>query len=177
MRKKIVILDRDGVINVDSKDYVRNPEDWIPIEGSLEAIATLGQKGYSVFVATNQSGIARGLLDRKKLEAIHAKMKSSVKSAGGKIEGVVYCPHGASDRCDCRKPRAGLLKQIESLAGESVKGCPFIGDSLRDIEAAQAGGCKPILVLTGNGLKTKTALRSEVVTYNDLSHFALSLNV
>ena len=177
MKKKIVILDRDGVINEDSRGHVRTPDEWIPVEGSIEAIALLKQKDLRVFVATNQSGIARGLLGEKQLEAIHTKMKNAVERAGGVIEGIVYCPHDETDYCDCRKPRAGLLKQVEVLAGESVKGCHFVGDSLRDIEAALSGGCKPILVLTGNGLETKAALTSEVPVYKNLSHFAQNLNI
>ena len=177
MTRNIVILDRDGVINEDSGGYVRTPEEWVPIEGSIEAIALLKQKDLRVFVATNQSGIARGLFEKRQLDAIHKKMKNAVERAGGVIEGIVYCPHDESDCCDCRKPRAGLLKQVEVLAGESVKGCPFVGDSLRDIQAAQSGGCEPVLVLTGNGLKTRAALTSEVLVYKNLSQFAQNLNV
>ena len=177
MKNKIVILDRDGVINQDSGGHVRTPEEWVPIEGSIEAIALLKQKDIRVFVATNQSGIARGLFEKRQLDAIHKKMKNAVERAGGVIEGIVYCPHDDSDYCDCRKPRAGLLRQVEVLAGESVKGCPFVGDSLRDIQAAQSGGCKPVLVLTGNGLKTSAAVTSEVLVYKNLSQFAQNLNV
>ena len=177
MTRNIVILDRDGVINEDSGGYVRTPEEWVPIEGSIEAIALLKQKDLRVFVATNQSGIARGLFEKRQLDAIHKKMKNAVERAGGVIEGIVYCPHDDSDYCDCRKPRAGLLRQVEVLAGESVKGCPFVGDSLRDIQAAQSGGCKPVLVLTGNGLKTSAAVTSEVLVYKNLSQFAQNLNV
>ena len=177
MTRNIIILDRDGVINEDSGGYVRTPEEWVPIEGSIEAIALLKQKDLRVFVATNQSGIARGLFEKRQLDAIHKKMKNAVERAGGVIEGIVYCPHDDSDYCDCRKPRAGLWKQVEVLAGESVKGCPFVGDSLRDIQAAQSGGCEPVLVLTGNGLKTRAALTSEVLVYKNLSQFAQNLNV
>ncbi len=177
MRSNIVILDRDGVINEDSTEHVRSTEDWKPIDGSIEAIALLKQKHLRVFVATNQSGIARGLFDENQLEAIHNRMREVVETAGGAIEGIVYCPHDESDKCDCRKPRPGLLRQIEHLTGESIKGCPFVGDSLRDIEAARAGGCEPILVMTGNGAKTQEAVSDSVRIFKNLSEFAQNLLV
>ena len=175
MSNNIVIMDRDGVINKDSGDYIRSAAEWTPIEGSIEALVLLKEIGKRVFVATNQSGIGRGLFDESELEAIHKKMIKTVEKAGGQIEGVVHCPHQPSDLCECRKPRLGLLRQIEQLADQSVLGCPFVGDSLRDIEAAQAAGCEPVLVLTGNGLKTKPLVRGEVEVFNNLSEFAKHL--
>lgn len=152
--KKLIILDRDGVINHDSAGYIKSPEEWQPIEGSLEAIALLNAKGYLVVVATNQSGIARGFYDEQSLEKIHAKMQYAANALGGHIDKIFYCPHGPNDNCDCRKPKPGLLHQIADHYRISISNVPFVGDSLRDIEAANAAGAKPVLVLTGNGQKT-----------------------
>jgi D-glycero-D-manno-heptose 1,7-bisphosphate phosphatase len=151
---KIVILDRDGVINHDSKEYIKSPEEWFPIAGSLEAIAHLHQAGYTMVVATNQSGIARNLYTVCALDAIHKKMLEAVSSHQGHLEGVFYCPHHPDEGCNCRKPGTGLLTRISKALGSDLQGAPFIGDSLRDLEAARAYGCKPILVKTGNGLQT-----------------------
>jgi D-glycero-D-manno-heptose 1,7-bisphosphate phosphatase len=170
--QNIVILDRDGVINHESSDYIKSPDEWTPIPGSLDAIALLHQHKYRVFVATNQSGIARGLYSEATLTAIHQKMQQRVVDAGGRIDGIVYCQHHPNENCSCRKPKPGLLRQVERLSGESIAGCPFVGDSLRDIEAAQAGGCEPVLVLTGNGKQTKRQISSSVLTFADLSKFA-----
>lgn len=155
---KPVILDRDGVINQDSDAFIKNPQEWQPIAGSIAAISQLYQHGYSIFVATNQSGLARGLFQPEDLDAIHAKMHALVDAAGGKIEHVFYCPHGPNDNCQCRKPRSGLLDQIEKYCATSLRGVPCIGDSLRDLQAASNKGCRPILVLTGNGRKTRREL-------------------
>jgi D-glycero-D-manno-heptose 1,7-bisphosphate phosphatase len=151
---KLVILDRDGVINQDSDQYVKSPEEWIPIDGSLHAIARLCHAGYRVFVATNQSGLARGLFDIETLHAIHQKMLKEVHHQGGTIDAILFCPHGPEDQCDCRKPKPGLYMQIASRAGQSLKGIPVIGDSLRDLQAAEAVGARPILVRTGKGERT-----------------------
>ncbi len=151
---KPVILDRDGVINKDSAAFVKSPQEWQPISGSIAAIARLYQHGYTVFVATNQSGLARGLFQLEQLDAIHAKMHALVAAEGGKIERVFYCPHGPDDDCSCRKPLPGLLDQIESYCAENLTAVPCIGDSLRDLQAATSKGFQPILVLTGNGEKT-----------------------
>ncbi len=152
---KLVILDRDGVINFDSASYIKSPAEWKPIPGSLEAIALLNQAGYRVLVATNQSGIGRGLFDMATLNAIHDKMHRALGLAGGHIDGIFYCPHAQDAGCHCRKPQPGLLEEIGHRFGVSLEGVPFIGDSLRDIEAALAIGAQPVLVLTGKGKKTR----------------------
>ncbi|MGE0557087.1 MAG: D-glycero-beta-D-manno-heptose 1,7-bisphosphate 7-phosphatase [Burkholderiales bacterium] len=152
---KIVILDRDGVINHDSASHIKSPEEWKPIPGSLEAIALLNQAGYRVVVATNQSGVGRGLFDMATLNAVHDKMHRALGLVGGRIDGIFYCPHAQDANCGCRKPKPGLLEEIARRFGISLEGAPFIGDSLRDIEAALAVGAQPLLVLTGKGKKTR----------------------
>jgi D-glycero-D-manno-heptose 1,7-bisphosphate phosphatase len=149
---KIVILDRDGVINEDSDSYIKSAEEWNPIPGSLNAIATLSAAGYLVLVATNQSGIGRGLFDVLELARIHHKMCSMVEDCGGKIDGVFYCPHLPSDNCSCRKPQPGLLETIMEEFCVDLAGCPYVGDSLKDIQLAKSMRCVPILVKTGKGL-------------------------
>lgn len=151
---KLIILDRDGVINEDSDDYIKSLDEWIPIPGSIEAIAALSRAGYTVTVATNQSGIARKYFDEYELAGMHQKMCSLVEDAGGEISGVFFCPHGPEDDCECRKPRTGLLEQIECEFGTSVENAPFVGDSAKDILAAKLAGCRPVLVLTGKGQST-----------------------
>jgi len=148
---KLIILDRDGVINFDSDAYIKSPDEWSPIPGSLEAIARLTRAGYSVVIASNQSGLARGLFDQATLEQIHDKMRAAVAAAGGRIEAIFYCPHGPEDRCQCRKPRAGLLRDIATRFKVELKDVPAIGDALRDVQAARAVGARPILVQTGKG--------------------------
>jgi D-glycero-D-manno-heptose 1,7-bisphosphate phosphatase len=152
---KLIILDRDGVINRDSDDFIKSPDEWIPIPGSLEAIARLNQAGYRVVVATNQSGIARGLFDIVTLNAIHQKMHTAAQLAGADIDAVFFCPHAADDNCDCRKPKAGMLHEIGKRFEVKLKGVPNIGDSLRDLQAGFVAGCTPYLVLTGKGEKTR----------------------
>ena len=152
---KLVILDRDGVINHDSDEYIKSPDEWKPIPGSLEAIARLTQAGYRVVVATNQSGIGRGLFDMATLNAIHDKMHRAVGQAGGRIDAVFFCPHAQDANCDCRKPKPGMLRRSPSASTSSLKGVPCVGDSLRDLQAAAAVGAQPILVLTGKGKKTQ----------------------
>ena len=152
---KLVILDRDGVINQDSASYIKSPDEWKPIAGSLEAIARLTQSGYHVVVATNQSGIGRGLFEMATLNAIHDKMHRAAGQAGGRIDAVFYCPHSQEANCGCRKPKTGLLEEIGQRFGASLKDVPFVGDSKRDLEAAVAVGARPILVLTGKGAKTQ----------------------
>lgn len=152
---KLVILDRDGVINQDSASYIKSPDEWKPIPGSLEAIARLTQAGYHVVVATNQSGIGRGLFEMATLNAIHDKMHRAASQAGGRIDAVFYCPHSQDANCGCRKPKTGLLDEIARRFGANLKDAPFIGDSSRDLEAAVAVGARPILVLTGKGAKTQ----------------------
>lgn len=149
-----VLLDRDGVINEDSEAFIKSPSEWIPIPGSLEAIALLNRHGYRVAVITNQSGIARGLYDQTTLARIHAKMLDRAQQAGGSIEAIYYCPHGPHDGCTCRKPKAGLLKALAQAKGIDLIGTPLIGDSWRDMQAARAVGARPLLVRTGKGEKT-----------------------
>ncbi len=177
---KLIILDRDGVINQDSDDYVKSLEEWIPLEGSCEAIADLSKAGFIIAVATNQSGLARGYFSVDDLEAMHGRMNALVEEAGGEITTIKYCPHGPDDGCDCRKPLPGLVAQIEEELGISAKGAWFIGDSLRDLQAGLAKGCKPALVMTGKGEKTllkmlTTEIEAEIKqapVYTDLAHFA-----
>lgn len=151
---RYVLLDRDGVINRDSDDFIKSPEEWQPIDGSLEAIALLNEHGYKVVVITNQSGVARGLFDTATLEKIHAKMRRMTEEKGGKIEAIYFCPHEPDDGCNCRKPKPGLLEQFAADNNVSLSGMPVVGDSLRDLQSAQAVGASPILVKTGKGQKT-----------------------
>lgn len=151
---RLVILDRDGVINEDSDAYIKSPEEWIPIPGSLEAIARLNRADYRVVVASNQSGLARGLFDFDTLNRIHEKMHRALAEVGGSIDAIFFCPHGPEDTCECRKPKAGLFQDIARRMGVSLQDVPAIGDSLRDLQAAQSVGAQPILVLTGKGRKT-----------------------
>lgn len=146
---KLVILDRDGTINADSDDFVKSPEEWEPLPGALDAIARLNHAGWHVVVATNQSGLGRGLFDVGSLNAMHAKMHKLLAAQGGRIDAVFYCPHSPEDQCACRKPRPGLFEQIGERYGIDLKGVPATGDSLRDLQAATAAGCEPHLVLTG----------------------------
>lgn len=171
---KLIILDRDGVINYDSDAYIKSPEEWIPIPGSLEAIARLNQAGYTVTVATNQSGIARGYYDLATLEAIHHKMHTMVQSIGGQVDKIFFCPHGPDENCPCRKPKPGLFLQIAQHYQIDLGGIPAVGDSLRDIKAAEVAGCKPFLVLTGNGNKTLSQLGdiNNIPHYSNLAAFA-----
>ena len=155
MPQKLVILDRDGVINFDSAQFIKSPAEWKPIPGSLEAIARLNQNGYRVVVATNQSGVGRGLFDMETLNLIHSKMHKALLTMGGRIDAIFYCPHAADSKCDCRKPKPGMFKRIAETLNVDLKGVPAIGDSLRDLQAGVALGCQPILVLTGKGEKTR----------------------
>ena len=154
---KLVILDRDGTINQDSEQYIKSPAEWKPIAGSLEAIARLTQDGWRVAVATNQSGIARGLFDMSTLNAIHSEMHRAVVQAGGRIDAIFFCPHAADSNCECRKPKPGMLREIASRFDVELKGVPVIGDSARDVAAAAAAGAQPWLVLTGKGRQTREA--------------------
>jgi D-glycero-D-manno-heptose 1,7-bisphosphate phosphatase len=154
MSEKYVLLDRDGVINHDSDDYIKSLEEWIPIEGSLEAIALLNKNGFKVAVISNQSGIARGYYSLETLNAMHDKMQRLLAEKGGKIEAIYFCPHSPNANCNCRKPKAGLLKQFSQEKNHPLENIYFIGDSLSDIQAAQAVAAQPLLVKTGKGLKT-----------------------
>jgi D-glycero-D-manno-heptose 1,7-bisphosphate phosphatase len=151
---KLIILDRDGVINQDSDNYIKTVDEFIPLPGSLEAIARLNQAGYRVAVATNQSGIARGFYDLTTLNAMHEKLRRLLASLGGNIDMIAYCPHGPDDGCDCRKPKPGMYQDIARRMEISLKDVPVIGDSLRDLQAAQAVNARPILVRTGKGEQT-----------------------
>lgn len=151
---KLLILDRDGVINHDSEHYVKSPDEWRPIEGSPEAIARFSNAGWRVMVATNQSGVGRGLFDLDTLAAIHSKMHATVQAAGGHIDAVFFCPHPDSAQCECRKPRPGMLLEILSRTGIPPGEAMMVGDSMRDMIAGQAAGVRTVLVLTGNGQRT-----------------------
>ena len=157
----LVILDRDGVINEDSDEFIKTLDEWIPIPGSIEAIARLSRHGFTVVVATNQSGIGRGIIDLDDLEAMHERLAELVDAAGGKIAGIFYCPHHPDDNCECRKPKPGLITAIEDEFGESALGCWTIGDSLRDLEAGERKGCVPVLVRTGKGERTLAKLQKD----------------
>ena len=151
---KLVILDRDGVINQDSANFIKNPNEWIAIPGSLEAIALLNQSGFRLAVATNQSGIARGLFDMATLNAINDKMHRALAQLGGRIDAMFYCPHAADDHCTCRKPKTGMIKDISRRFSVDLSEVYAVGDSLRDLQAFHDAGCKPILVRTGKGEET-----------------------
>lgn len=151
---KLVILDRDGVINFDSPQFIKNPHEWNPIPGSLEAIALLNQSGFRVALATNQSGIERGLFDMATLNAIHDKMHRALAQFGGRIDALFYCPHAAEANCSCRKPKPGMLEEIARRFAMDLKDVPNVGDSLRDLQAGEALGTQNILVRTGKGTKT-----------------------
>jgi D-glycero-D-manno-heptose 1,7-bisphosphate phosphatase len=174
---QLVVLDRDGVINRESPNFIRSPEEWIPIPGALEAVARLNRCGFTVVVATNQSGVGRGLFTLAALDAIHQKMTAAVEAAGGRLSGIYFCPHGPGDGCDCRKPRPGLMRQIEAAFGCSLSGRPAVGDSERDLRAAQAVGARAILVRTGNGRDTEARLAGErgIEVFDDLAAVATSL--
>jgi D-glycero-D-manno-heptose 1,7-bisphosphate phosphatase len=146
---KLVILDRDGTINDDREDYVKSPEEWVPLPGALEAIARLNHAGWHVVVATNQSGIGAGLFDMVALNAMHAKMNQMLAKVGGRVEAVFFCPHTPEDHCTCRKPMPGLFQMIGQRFGRSLEGVPMVGDLPRDVLAAQSVGCEPHLVRTG----------------------------
>ena len=167
---KLVILDRDGVINVESSAYIKSPEEWRALPGSLEAIGRLHRAGFTVVVATNQSGLARGLFAKDDLQAIHAKMLRAVEAAGGRIQEIFICPHGPDDDCPCRKPRPGLLLQIAQQYDEELADVPVVGDSARDLEAARRAGARPMLVRTGNGEKTLArGAAGNAEVYSDLA--------
>ncbi|HZS80979.1 MAG TPA: D-glycero-beta-D-manno-heptose 1,7-bisphosphate 7-phosphatase [Herbaspirillum sp.] len=152
---KLIILDRDGVINHDSDTFIKSPEEWLPIAGSLEAIARLNQAGYRIVIATNQSGVGRGLFNMMTLDAIHQKMHHAAQQVGACIDAVFFCPHTANDNCDCRKPREGMFHDIARRFGIDLRSTATVGDSLRDLQAGFKAGCVPCLVLTGKGEKTR----------------------
>jgi D-glycero-D-manno-heptose 1,7-bisphosphate phosphatase len=170
---KLIILDRDGVINEDSDEYIKSPEEFIPIPGSLEAITRLNHAGYMVLVATNQSGIARGLFSMETLNQIHDKLKQLLNAYGGRIDGIFFCPHGPEDKCHCRKPQPGLYEEIAQRLDIDLFEVPAVGDSLRDLQAAQLVGATPILVRTGKGERTldKGEGLEGIAVYADLADY------
>ena len=174
---KLIILDRDGVINEDSDEFIKSPDEWLPIPGSIEAITLLKRKGWRVAVATNQSGISRGHLDNLTLNLIHSKMQNILSAYDAKIDFIVHCPHGPLDNCDCRKPKPGLYHQIAKHFKCSLTNVPVIGDSERDLLAALDVGAVPILVKTGKGLKTLLSIskNNKFQVYEDLHSAVLSL--
>ena len=173
--KKLVVLDRDGVINVDSDAFIKSPDEWVAIPGSLEAIARLNQAGYRVAIASNQSGIGRGLFDMAALNAMHEKMNRAAAAVGGRIDAVFFCPHTQEDECECRKPKPGMLQQIVERFEIDPAETPMVGDSLRDLQAGAALGFELHLVLTGKGRKTLAAgnLPPNTKVHEDLRTFAL----
>jgi D-glycero-D-manno-heptose 1,7-bisphosphate phosphatase len=173
---RLVMIDRDGVINEDSDEFIKSVAEWRPIRGSLEAIAALHRGGFRVAVVTNQSGVGRGLYTEATLAKIHAHMRERVRAAGGELAGVYYCPHLPEAGCDCRKPRPGMFRALEQELRVSVVGAPYIGDRLSDVDAAEAVGARPILVRTGTGAATEAALGARAVpVFDDLAAAARSL--
>jgi D-glycero-D-manno-heptose 1,7-bisphosphate phosphatase len=173
---KLLILDRDGVINYDSDAYIKTLDEWIPLPGAVEAIARLSRAGWTVAVATNQSGLARGYYDQAALDAMHARLRQLVAEQGGELGLIVHCPHGPDDGCDCRKPRPGMLRQIAAHYGVSLAGVWFVGDSSGDLKAALAVGCQPVLVKTGKGLLTLAQpLPAGTLVFDDLAAVASQL--
>src|SRR3989344_418775 len=174
----LIILDRDGVINEDSLEYIKSLDEWIPIPGALEAISRLKKAGHGVVVATNQSGIARGYLSDETLHAMHEKMKGELNRYGATLDGIYYCPHHPDDHCACRKPKPGMLRQIAQDFSEDLTQAVVVGDSLRDIEAGLACGCAVVLVKTGKGKETVSNYAGKltgVSVYENLAEFATSL--
>lgn len=151
---KLIILDRDGVINHDSDEFIKSPDEWKPVTGSLKAISQLHRAGYRVVVVTNQSGIARGFLDIDELNRIHLKMIHAVQEKGGQIDSILFCPHGPTDGCNCRKPRTGMFEELAERLQVKLNGVIAIGDSERDLVAARSAGARPVLVRTGKGNRT-----------------------
>jgi D-glycero-D-manno-heptose 1,7-bisphosphate phosphatase len=175
MTERILVLDRDGVINQDSDSYVKDPNEWEPIPGSIDAIARLCHGGYRICVATNQSGLARGLFELEQLNAMHRKLRDLLAKQGGQLEMIAFCPHGPSADCGCRKPRPGLLAAIGARFGVSLSGIPYVGDSLGDVSAARSVGMEPWLVLTGKGARTVAAEPDRLVgvpVFRDLKSVA-----
>ena len=176
-RRAAIVLDRDGVINHDSDQFIKSPDEWRPIPGSLEAIARLNHAGYRVVVATNQSGVGRGLFDFATLNAIHDKMHRALAQAGGRVDAVFFCPHTADSRCECRKPKPGMLQEIGVRFNVAMAGVPCVGDGLRDLQAAETVGAQPMLVLTGKGEKTLRdgGFPKNTVIFPDLAFAASAL--
>ena len=167
---KLIILDRDGVINEDSDAFIKSPQEWQPLPGALEAIARLNRAGYKVVIASNQSGIGRGLFDVRTLAAIHQRLRNELQGMGGHIEAIFYCPHHPDEGCNCRKPAIGMFEEIQDRFNTALEGVPAVGDSLRDLEAARKAGASPILVRTGKGAATeaKGNVPADIPVYDDL---------
>lgn len=175
MRDRVVILDRDGVINQDSDQFIKSIDEWIPLPGSIDAIARLCHAGYRIAVATNQSGVARGLVAPADLDAMHRKLRDLLAEQGGQIEMIVFCPHGPDEGCRCRKPQAGMLEEIARRLSVELTGVPFVGDSLGDIVAARAAGADPWIVRTGKGEATLAGRFPQLIgvpVYPDLATVA-----
>ncbi len=170
---KVIVIDRDGVINHDSDAYIKSAEEWLPLDGSLEAIARLNHGGYTVVVASNQSGLARGYFDIEALTAMHRKMEEMLAKVGGRVDAIFYCPHGPDDGCDCRKPKPGMLLEIGQRFNVPLKDVVFIGDSISDVKAAKSAHAKAMLVRTGKGVKAEKILQTEckegVPVFDDLA--------
>ncbi|WP_295392038.1 D-glycero-beta-D-manno-heptose 1,7-bisphosphate 7-phosphatase [uncultured Thiodictyon sp.] len=176
--ERFVILDRDGVVNEDSDDYIKSAGEWVPIPGSLEAIAMLTRAGFRIAIASNQSGLSRGLFDLGALNRIHRKLRETAYLFGGRVEMILFCPHAPQDQCFCRKPQPGLLSQIADRTGVILRGLPFVGDSLADIQAARIVGMEPILVKTGKGTRTLAqggAVLEGVAVFDDLKSVSKEL--
>lgn len=176
-QQPLVILDRDGVINRDSDEFIKSPDEFIPLPGSIESIANLCRAGFRVVIASNQSGVGRGLFTRETLERIHGKLRTEVEAVGGAISGIYFCPHRPDANCDCRKPKPGLLLQIAREFDCELDGVPTIGDSKRDLDAAAAAGATPVLVRTGNGRRTEKELdeNCDVAVFDDLRAAAAAI--
>ena len=176
---KLISLDRDGVINEDSDEYIKSPDEWIPIPGSLDAIARLNHAGYMVAIASNQSGIARGYFSLETLAAMNVKMSDMLSMLGGRIDAMFYCPHGPRDGCECRKPKPGLLQEIGSRFQVGLGDVFFVGDNINDVKAAKAAGAKPVIVKTGKGVQTVEMVKAngcgDIPVYNDLNDVVTSL--
>ncbi len=172
---KLIILDRDGIINYDSPNYIRSPDDWKPIASSIEAIANLTAAGFKIAVVTNQSGIARGLYTLDKLEAIHQKMLQTCQQAGGNIDAIYYCPHHPDEGCHCRKPKTGMLDKIAEDFGCNLQDIPFVGDRYTDLQAARTVGAKPILIKSAMTVITDEMDLSDVEQFVDLTSFVATL--
>lgn len=173
---KLVILDRDGVINQDSDAYIKSADEWLPISGSPQAIARLNNAGWTVTVATNQSGIGRGLFDHDQLALIHRKMSQELSSVGAHVEAIAYCPHRPDNGCTCRKPRTGLLESLARRFGVSLAGVPVIGDAWRDIQAARAVGARPLLVHTGKGRQVSATHGAELDGVEEFADLAAAVD-
>lgn len=178
MARSLIILDRDGVINHDSAAFIKSPDEWRLIDGAGEAIGALTAAGFTLAVASNQSGVGRKLLDVPALTAIHDKMRSEIRAHGGDIDRIVYCPHHPEEHCACRKPKPGLFEQLARHYGLPLDNVPVVGDSMRDLDAAASVGARPLLVLTGNGMQTAATLQAdgrEVEAFADLADVATTL--